>query len=479
MWSQSVDLLGLGLRLTFTQIIILTAFVGLVVGWALRALVGRRRAGAAPAASQDKERATSNVAFMKGINYILSDKYDQAIEELTRAVSVDTETVETYIALGNLFRSKGEIDRAIRIRQSIILRPNLDPKIKQSAMYDLGLDFRRGGFYERAITTFEEILRADSKMTEAYRQLTEIYEETRDWNKAYETTEKAAKLTGRKVNPVLAHYQVEMGKAFFEAGRLSAARAAYKKALTLDSGCVDAYLHLGDLLVHEGKPKKALAVWRKIVGVAPDMTFLTFGRLARMTADMKDLQPLEEFLAECADNDTNPLARLALARLLGQRGEKERAVAELEKALELDPAMYEARRELGFLLLEQGLSGEALAAYQDLLSNLTGPEASFQCGRCGFESQELTWRCPQCYAWDSMTLHRHRPQLFEPLSPTPTGPPEGALLSEALEPASVASPDLDLSDDGHEADEADGRGLELENEEEEMGAPAEPGDYKN
>ena len=141
------------------QMLILAAIVGLAVGYILFTLINKRQKTAAGSeASLEKDRATSNVAFMKGINYILSDKQDRAIEELIRAVAVDTETVETYIALGNLFRSKGEIDRAIRIRQSIILRPNLAEKIRIQALFDLGLDYQRGGFYERAIRTFEEVI---------------------------------------------------------------------------------------------------------------------------------------------------------------------------------------------------------------------------------------------------------------------------------------------------------------------------------
>ena len=432
MWSESVTIFGL--KITLYQLLVLTAFAGLAVGYLLAVLFNRRsQSSLGSSAGEDKERATSNVAFMKGINYILTDNPDQAIEEFTRAVSVDTETVETYVALGNLFRRQGEIDRAIRIRQSIMLRPNIGEKVRLQARYDLGLDYRRGGFYERAVKTFQEVIAADSKHEGAFHQMVLIYEETRDWGKAFAQLEKLSRLTGAKYLNVLAHYQAEIGKEAFDNGLPGQAKAAYKKALSLHAGCVDAYLHWGDLLMSEGKYKKALNTWRKIIEVAPDMTFLTFGRLALVASRIRDLGPVESVLAECAAAGPNPLAHLTLARLLAQKGEHERAIRELRQALKIDPRLLEARREMGLLLLVLGRDSEALEAYKDLLQHMVVPEATFQCGQCGFESKELMWRCPQCFAWDAMVLHRHNPVLFGHESP------ESKALVVA-EPAKEASP---------------------------------------
>ena len=421
MWGEPVNIFGF--KITGHQLLVLTAFAGLIVGYLL-AVWANRRSHSAPgsATTEEKERATSNVAFMKGINYILTDNPDQAIEEFTRAVSVDTETVETYVALGNLFRRQGEIDRAIRIRQSIMLRPKIDEKVRLQAKFDLGLDYRAGGFYERAVKTFQEVLAADPKHTAALHQMVLIYEETRDWANACAQLEKLARLTGEKSANVLAHYQVEIGKEAFDKGLPGPAKAAYKKALALYPGCVDAYLHWGDLQMSLGKYRKALSTWRKIIEVAPDMTYLTFGRLALAASRMRDLGPVESVLADCAAAVPNPLAHLTLARLLAQKGDNERAIRELKQALKIDPRLLEARREVGLLLMALGRDAEALEAYKDFLQNLIVPEATFQCGECGFESKELMWRCPQCFSWDTMVLHRHNPVLFG------QGPPETKAL---------------------------------------------------
>ena len=438
MWSEPVTIFGLGLKITLTQFLILVVFVCLAVGYILAILVNRRQKGApGSGAAEDKERAVSNISFMKGINYILSERQSEAIEELTKAVSVETETVETYVALGNLFRSRGDIDRAIRIRQSIILRPKLGEDIKKQAMMDLALDYHKGGFFERAAKAYEDVIKADPKNMAAYAQLLHIHEETRDWAKAFETGQRMSKVTGVKASNVLAHYQVEMGKVHFKNGLVPQARSAYKKALSLDSTCVDAYLHLGDLLLQEGKPKKAVAIWRKIVDTAPSLVFLTFGRLALLSSRLKDLRPVEAMLSACSAAGPNPLAHLALARLLAQRGENDRAVAELNQALDLDPGLIEARKELGLLLLSLGRNDEALTAFRNMLGHIEGPEATFQCNRCGFESKELMWRCPQCLSWDTMALHRHNPLLFWSEGPVVKDLVPAQVVDETEEEATV------------------------------------------
>jgi lipopolysaccharide assembly protein B len=395
-----------GLEINSYRFLILLAFACLVIGYWLAVRMNRRHRAPDDATATDRDRNTSNIAFMRGINYILADQPDQAIEELTRAVSVDTETVETYVALGNLFRGKGEIDRAIRIRQSIILRPNLDERLRLQARYDLGQDYRQGGFFERAVRTFKEILDEHPDHEEARRRLIELYEETRDWENAFEEGRNLARITGIQLFNVLAHYQVEMGKIHAGQGRTGQAKTAYKKALSLDDGCIDAHLHLGDLLHGEGRHRKALAEWRRVIDIAPQWSNLVFSRLASVSVRLDNLKPVEDFLREASAAGPNPRAHLALARLLTQQGDTHSAVAELRRALDLNPNLLELHRELGRLLLTLDDKQDALEAYRNLLDHLPEPETVFHCGRCGFESRRLMWHCPQCLAWDSMIADR-------------------------------------------------------------------------
>jgi lipopolysaccharide biosynthesis regulator YciM len=343
-------------------------------------------------------------AFFKGIHYILANDHDQAIEAFTKSVQVNSDTIETYVALGNLYRSKGDIDRAIRIRESIILRPNISEEIKLRALLDLGLDYRKGGFLYRALETLGRVLQKEPSNLEALDAVEKIYEEMKDWENAFSTRQKIARITKGDHAPVLAHYQTEMGKVLMEKGELGKAKSSFEKAISINERCIDAYLHLGDLHVQRQDYKKAIAAWKKVVNLSPSLTFLAYRRLEGLYASMKNLKPVEEFLKEFARSHADPFTHLALARYLSNEHDREGALRELDTALELNPALWEARKFQGEILLESGKREEALAAYRDLLPCLDVPYLKFQCSHCGFKSSDLQWQCPQCKRWDTIGL---------------------------------------------------------------------------
>ncbi|MFP4037540.1 MAG: tetratricopeptide repeat protein [Desulfobacteraceae bacterium] len=380
---------------------------------------------------RDNERGRTvregDKAFFKGVQYILSNDHDQAIEQFTKAVQVNSDTVETYVALGNLYRSKGDIDRAIRIRQNIILRPHIDEKVRLRALFDLGLDYRKGGFLDRALETFGEVLKKEPSNSAALQEVEKIYEDLRDWENAFLTRQKISKLSPGDHDHILAHHKAEAGKVYLEGGEAPKAKAAFKKALSMDSSCVDAYLHLGDIYMEKGDFRKAVSTWRKIVDVAPEFTFLAYRRLEGAYSREQNLKPVEEFLKECSRVSSDMFTRLALARYLFSRKETEEAVGELKKALEIDPAFWEARRLLGRIFLEENRIEEAVDAYRDLLEHLNVPYLEFQCKSCGYCPPDLQWQCPQCRTWDSITLKdaakvQSQPQAVEA---APKGVPEG------------------------------------------------------
>jgi lipopolysaccharide biosynthesis regulator YciM len=198
-------------------------------------------------------------AFFQGVQYLLSNEPDHAIEQFTKSVQINSETIETYVALANLYSSKGDFERAIRIRKGIILRPNLDPKIRLRAIFDLGLDYKKGGFLDRALAAFQEYLDSDPNNIEALEQIERISEDIHDWEQAFKTRKAIAKLVAGYHRPILAHQQTEIGKNHEKNGDLAAAEKCYKEALSIHHSCVDALLHLGDLYFSRNEYRKALS----------------------------------------------------------------------------------------------------------------------------------------------------------------------------------------------------------------------------
>ncbi len=373
--------------------------VALGFGLILGLWIGGRRAGRVKS-----NESKGDKAFFKGFQYILSNDHDHAIEEFTKSVQVNSETIETYVALGNLYRSKGDIDRAVRIRESIILRPHIDEQIKLRALFDLALDYRKGGFLNRALKTFLKVSQKDPSNVEVLKEIERIYEELKDWENAYETRKQIARQSEGDHDHILAHHLVEMGKVYEQKKDYNRAQGCFKKAISTHRQCVDAYLHLGDLYFDRQDYKKAISSWKEVAAVAPQFTFLAYRRLEGAYTKMKNLKPVEAFLKECAQSNSDAFTYMALARYLYNEKDIEGALREVGKALELDPQFWEARRFRGEILLAQDRSEEALEEYQDLIEHLDMPYLRFQCAQCGFEPNELQWLCPQCNTWDSIHM---------------------------------------------------------------------------
>jgi len=342
-------------------------------------------------------------AFLKGMRSMLAKETDQAIAELTRAVELDSETVETYIALGHLYRSKGIFDRAISIRQSIIARPRLDPKIKIQALYDLGGDYRQGGFLSRAIEAFEQVLAGDSRHLGALTELEQIFEEINDWERALDIQKRLDKETGRSSPEVLAQLKTEQAKQLHEAGNLAEAKAALKRALAWNKACVPALLCLGDIYLEQGETKKALGAWRRIAQSAPKLTFLALEMVIGRDWEAKDTEAVDEFILGSAGESKDPWTQFLTARYLAARGKEKETIEALKRVFELSPGFLPAHRDLGQILMDRGQIDEILSAYQDLLEHLPGVERQFQCSHCGFKSGEISWKCPSCRQWETIS----------------------------------------------------------------------------
>ena len=389
-------LLGIqGLGLSFGLWLALAFVAGIVIDRVLRSRSAERTR---------KRLDKGDKAFFKGIQYLLSDEPDLAIEQFTKSVQINSDTIETYIALGNLYRSKGDIERAIRIRKGIILRPSLEKSIQLRAIFDLGLDYRKGGFVNRALSAFQEVLKRDPKSVGALEQVERIYEDICDWQSAFNTRQTLSRIAPGEHRHILAHHLTELGKIQERGGDSEAAEKSYKKALTIFDRCVDACLHMGDLYFEQGKYKKAFSMWERVVKVAPHFTFLVYQKLQKVYSAVKDIKGVEDFLMRPSRRNPDNLTRLALAQYLYNKGDKEAALKELSQTVELYPSFLDARKFKGEVLLKEGREKEALEEYKNLLSVVGLPYLKFQCNTCGYRTDEFLWKCPQCLKWDTVDI---------------------------------------------------------------------------
>jgi lipopolysaccharide biosynthesis regulator YciM len=296
---------------------------------------------------------------------------DRAEDLLSRAVRIDSNGVESFLALGRLFRTRGEIGRAIRIHQNLLLRSDLAPEQRIEVLSDLAADFRQGGFLRRAIGSYEEVASRDPKRREALRALVRLLGEVREFARAIEVARRLGRLEGVKSGAVEAGLYVDMAEAARAEGRNGDARKAAKRALRKDRHLVRAWVALGELEAERGRAKAALAAWVRVPEIDHRSGPLVYPQLEATYAALgrpRDFEKLLRGLLQEHPNDAG--ARLALAGTLAARGEIDAAVTELRRILEHDADDLEARDALGRILLAEGRDSEACQALGELLDAL-------------------------------------------------------------------------------------------------------------
>jgi len=348
-----------------------------------------------------QEAKESKIAFLTGFRYLLSKESDRAIEAFMKAVSLDTETVETYFALASLFRDKGEIERAISIHQSIITRPRLDEAIRLQALYDLALDYKKAGLFDRAIDVFKEVIRRNPQKKEAYLELANVYQVLKDWAAAYTVIQRLDKITGEDHSIVLAHYQTEIGKKL-EGENKGRAEDAFKKAIKINKKCIDAYLHLGDLYFEQKNIKKALSIWEEVIKISPEYSFLVYSRLEKIISEIKEERVFKKFIQNLEKKrERDFYSSFFIAKYyLGEKN-LEKAEAFVNEVLQKISTSVVARQLLSQIFLEKGETSKAINLLVQISQNLL-PQKIYQCSQCGYEATKLSWWCPQCQRWDTI-----------------------------------------------------------------------------
>ena len=202
--------------------------------------------------------------YFKGLNYRLNEQPDKAIEVFIRVLEVDNDTVETHLALGNLFRRRGETERAILIHQNLIARQTLSRVQRTQALLELGQDYMRAGLLDRAESLFQELLELDDHVVPALRQLVDIYQQEKDWDKAIATTHRLAAATGQRVHHVLAQYCCELAEQARADGDTARATRMIEQALKEDVSCVRASLLQGELAMEAGNYTAAIGAYKRV-----------------------------------------------------------------------------------------------------------------------------------------------------------------------------------------------------------------------
>lgn len=361
----------------------------------------------------DQRRARESPHYMLGLNFLVTNQTEPAIEELTRAAAAAGDPLEIHLILGNLYREKGQVGRAIQEHQKLLQRPDLRKLEHANVLLCLGLDYKRGGFVDRALEAFTEVLRLDHDNPYALANLEKLYEEQHQWSEAYATRLKLARrepAASARHEVILAFLDNELGlEALKRMDYVEAARR-FDAAIELDPRNVPAYLNLGDVRFYQGDAARAIEAWERLVEQAPERAYLAFSRLDG--AYPKTGHP-ERFPALCrrliAENPQDWRARLALARYLTAHDSAPEALELLFEALVHNPHALALHQAIWQTLSQLDLQPSLVNRYVDLTRDSIFYLDPHICIRCRYRSTELLWQCPQCHEWNTFIEERIAP----------------------------------------------------------------------
>ena len=368
-------------------------------GW----LVAKKTAERKPQAGQEPDPA-----YFRGLNYLLNEQPDKAIDAFCRLVEVNAETVETHLALGNLFRRRGEVDRAIRVHQNLVARSSLNREQRSYALLELGEDYLRAGLFDRSESLFQELIEMNLHKRRALVNLKEIYQQEKDWEQCLNVARELAELTGEAMGQEIAHYHCELAEEARRKGNLDTAWTHLRQAQKADEHCVRASLLQAQIEMERGDLTGAVKSYRKAERQGPEYLseilpallqgYRRLGAREDMVDDLMKLYRRRQDTAvmqAVADLIREDQGEAAAASFVAEHLKHHGDLQGMEQLLSLSAKLpVDEARWRGTLDL-------LLQATRQLVQK----QPAYQCDHCGFVARRLHWQCPSCKSWGSVKRH--------------------------------------------------------------------------
>ncbi|MDY4372448.1 lipopolysaccharide assembly protein LapB [Pectobacterium carotovorum] len=378
------------------ELLFLLLPVAAAYGW----YMGRR------SAQQDKEQESNRLSreYVTGVNFLLSNQQDKAVELFLDMLKDDSNTFEAHLTLGNLFRSRGEVDRAIRIHQALTESASLTFEQRLLAVQQLGRDYMAAGLYDRAEESFNQLVDEEDFRRSALQQLLQIYQATSDWPTAIDVAEKLVKMGKDQLRVDIAHFYCELALLAMGSDDLDKALTLLKKGATADSQCARASIMMGRIYMAQQDYSRAVEALRQVLDQDKELVSETLPMLQECYQHLDKPLDWANFLRRCVEENTGATAELMLVDILEREEGAEVAQAYINRQLQRHPTMRVFHRLMDFHLheAEDGRTKENLQGLRDMVGEQIRTKPRYSCRKCGFTSQSLYWQCPSCRTWASI-----------------------------------------------------------------------------
>ena len=368
----------------------LAALAGWVIG---------RRGGEQHSDNQVSKLSTT---YFRGLNYLLNEQPDKAIELFLHIAELDKDTFETQVALGHLFRRRGEVDRAIRLHQALAQRPDLNDAQKVQALSALGEDYMRSGLLDRAETVFTDLAQLDQRAPQALRHLIGIYQAERDWPKAIENALRFEAVTGEPMGKLVAQFECELADRHRASGELEPAREAIRRAYAADSTSVRAGIGEGRIEADADNAVGAIRAYERAARHDPDYLPMILPSLLELYARVGERTGARAFLSEMCEHYRGIAPVLALTKMVEAEEGVGAARQYLAQQLKDRPSVRGEAALIDLTIAEDVDAEATLHDLKHITDQLLVRNPSYRCNRCGFGARSHHWQCPSCKEWGSV-----------------------------------------------------------------------------
>lgn len=351
----------------------------------------------------DEERKSSQRSrnYAAGINFLLSEQPDKAVDLFIDLLQVDTDTIDTHLALGNLFRQRGEVDRAIRIHQNLVARCLDSTEQQNLSMLELARDFIAAGLLDRAENVLISLLNDDDLADDARKMLLQIYEQLNEWQKAIDIAEK---LSSKNHHKVVAHYYCQLAEADLSLSDFKAAETRLKRALKADPLCVRAEILFSHVHIKQQHYDAAI----KHIDRIPELSSAFASEAWKLLLQCKsniDEHSLASILVRWLEKTQNTTIALALADSIQNEQGASEAENFILRHIKRNPTMKGFHRLMTYQLeaMHDDKAAESISLLRSLVENQMAVKPVYRCEHCGFSSKVIFWHCPSCKQWGSIS----------------------------------------------------------------------------
>jgi lipopolysaccharide biosynthesis regulator YciM len=342
--------------------------------------------------------------YVVGLNYLLNEQSDKAVDIFIKLLEVDSDTVETHLALGSLFRRRGEVDRAIRIHQNLIARPQLSILQRKEALMALGQDYMSAGVFDRAERIFLEVVEVGgSKETSSLQGLLAIYQQEKAWEKALDIIKKLEISTGTSFHNQAAHYYCEMASQALKVNAMDRVVYCIKQAMSVDTESVRASLMHAKVEMKEGRYKQAIKSLKRVPQQDAEFLSEIIEPLVFCHKELDLMPDCIDYLDQTLTDHPRASVIFVIAEYLRQSKNMDAAIDFVADNLSKHPSIRGLNRLIYWHLESaHGKVRDKLQMLYDITSKFLDNKPIYRCGHCGFGGKHLHWHCPSCKQWGRM-----------------------------------------------------------------------------